>query len=69
MEWVEDWYGGGYYVQSPSVDPPGPIIGSRRVLRGGGWDFDSSLGRASFRTGFLPGFDSFYLGFRAARTP
>jgi formylglycine-generating enzyme required for sulfatase activity len=70
-EWVEDWYGSGYYAQSPAFDPPGPISGTYpyRVLRGGGWDFDSSLGRASFRTGFLPGFDSFYLGFRAARTP
>ncbi len=36
-EWVEDWYGSGYYAQSPAVDPPGPISGAVRVLRGGSW--------------------------------
>jgi formylglycine-generating enzyme required for sulfatase activity len=36
LEWVNDWYDGNYYQNSPSQDPPGPSSGSARVLRGGG---------------------------------
>ncbi len=36
-EWVQDWYGG--YSSSPSMDPPGPVAGSDRVVRGGGFWF------------------------------
>ena len=69
-EWVEDWYGSGYYAQSPAVDPPGPISGSYRVLRGGSWNVDSYYCRASSRNYLEPGFDFInYYGFRAARTP
>jgi formylglycine-generating enzyme required for sulfatase activity len=68
-EWVEDWYGSGYYAQSPSVDPPGPISGAFRVLRGGSWYFSSSFCRASARGGGFPGLDDVDFGFRAARTP
>jgi formylglycine-generating enzyme required for sulfatase activity len=69
-EWCEDWYGGGYYAESPAIDPPGPISGSSRVLRGGGWSSSSDFCRASFRYYFEPGYDfSSLFGFRAARTP
>ncbi len=36
MEWVADWFDADYYTRSPSSDPPGPVDGQRRVLRGGG---------------------------------
>ena len=36
-EWVQDWYGSRYYNDSPRVDPLGPISGSERVRRGGGF--------------------------------
>jgi formylglycine-generating enzyme required for sulfatase activity len=68
-EWVEDWFGSGYYAQSPSVDPPGPISGAFRVLRGGSWGDGSGSCRASDRNGSFPGFDDLNVGFRAARTP
>ena len=68
-EWVEDWYGSGYYAQSPAVDPPGPISGTARVLRGGSWDDSSGGCRASVRGVYVPGFDGNYGGCRAARTP
>jgi formylglycine-generating enzyme required for sulfatase activity len=69
-EWVEDWYGGGYYGQSPSLDPPGPISGTLRVLRGGSWFDGSDWGvRASFRSGVNADLAGLNNGFRAARTP
>ncbi|MDR1166000.1 MAG: formylglycine-generating enzyme family protein [Deltaproteobacteria bacterium] len=33
-EWTNDWYGGDYYANSPSSDPPGPSDGTARVNRG-----------------------------------
>jgi len=68
-EWVEDWYGSNYYAQSPAVDPPGPISGPYRVLRGGSWLNFSYGCRASFRGFVGPGVDNDFYGFRAARTP
>jgi formylglycine-generating enzyme required for sulfatase activity len=68
-EWVQDWYGGSYYSQSPGIDPPGPISGSQRVLRGGSWFGSSGNCRASSRIGVAPGSDDVSIGFRAARTP
>ena len=34
-EWCADWYGHGYYKESPSRDPSAPQNGKRRVVRGG----------------------------------
>jgi len=36
-EWVNDWYGSSYYSTSPYANPPGPVSGSYKVLRGGSW--------------------------------
>jgi formylglycine-generating enzyme required for sulfatase activity len=36
-EWVKDWYGEDSYASGPTRDPQGPLHGSFRVLRGGGW--------------------------------
>jgi formylglycine-generating enzyme required for sulfatase activity len=36
-EWCWDWYSSSYYSSSPGTDPRGPISGSYRVFRGGGW--------------------------------
>ena len=69
-EWVEDWDGIDYYSQSPPIDPPGPISGPGRVLRGGSWYYFSNYCRASFRGVSDPGnVGSFSFGFRAARMP
>ncbi len=69
-EWCEDWYGGGYYAQSPESDPPGPASGSYRVLRGGDWRMGSGNCRASFRAGGTPGGGNVDGdGFRVVRTP
>lgn len=36
-EWVSDWFGAGFYAESPGENPTGPESGSFRVMRGGGW--------------------------------
>jgi WD40 repeat protein len=36
-EWCHDYYGEDYYQQSPQLNPPGPAVGSSRVLRNGSW--------------------------------
>ena len=37
-EWVADWYDPQYYAGSLRLNPPGPVIGIDRVLRGGNWE-------------------------------
>ena len=54
-EWCSDWYGYGYYSSSPSTNPTGPISGSRRVLRGGSWNYYAQSCRVSYRYGSYPG--------------
>jgi formylglycine-generating enzyme required for sulfatase activity len=36
-EWCTDWFGEGYYVESPDRNPRGAATGTRRVSRGGAW--------------------------------
>lgn len=36
-EWCYDAYERDYYMDSPAVDPRGPVSGSCRVIRGGSW--------------------------------
>ncbi len=52
-EWCWDWYGEGYYKQSPEDDPTGPALspapGLCRVIRGGSSDFSASLVRSASR--------------------
>lgn len=43
-EWVADWYDPGYYTASLYLNPPGPVMGIERVLRGGSWE-DPNIAR------------------------
>ena len=64
-EWVWDWYGG--YDTQAQDDPTGPVSGTLRVNRGGGWnDFAKNL-RSAYRATLPPDSSSFNLGFRLAR--
>jgi formylglycine-generating enzyme required for sulfatase activity len=67
-EWVNDWYQSDYYTVSPLWDPPGPATGSKRVLRGGSWNYIPfhSL-RVSDRLSDVPDDGFFSFGFRCAR--
>lgn len=41
-EWCNDWYSDIYYNSSPSNNPEGPLTGSSKVLRGGGYKSSAS---------------------------
>lgn len=50
-EWVADWYSPDYYASSNSLtDPHGPVTGTERVLRGGGYTQLIETGSSEFRT-------------------
>ncbi|MCX5867593.1 MAG: formylglycine-generating enzyme family protein [Proteobacteria bacterium] len=65
-EWVQDWYEGGYYKNSPAQNPQGPSSGRYRVLRGGSWDFTNYL-RVANRSHNLPSLRLNGYGFRCVR--
>ena len=68
FEWVADWYQSDYYSVSPSSNPPGPLTGSYRVLRGGAWTSDAGDLRSAYRISYGPVSRDYYVGFRCART-
>jgi len=68
-EWCSDWYGKDYYATSPMTDPGGPITGSYRVFRGGGWGGSARGCRSAVRGGSDPSGRSDSLGFRLALSP
>jgi len=63
-EWCSDWY--GKYSSDVETNPQGPVSGSRRVARGGGWYYRTGRMRVSNRDGIVPVYRSYYLGFRLA---
>jgi len=48
-QWCNDWYGEGYYAESPVANPHGPATGKMRVLRGGAWDSTAEKCRSAYR--------------------
>ena len=63
-EWCQDWYGS--YSSSSQTNPTGPVSGSLRVLRGGGWNYYARYCRVSFRYDVSPDCRYNYYGFRLA---
>jgi len=68
-EWVNDWYSGTYYTNSPSSNPPGPATGTYRVLRGGGWHLYGRHLRVADRDYGNPTNQSYSVGFRCVAAP
>jgi formylglycine-generating enzyme required for sulfatase activity len=66
-EWVQDWYDGTYYSNSPANNPNGPETGKYRVYRGGSYIGKPSNLRSAVRFSALPGTRTHDLGFRLAR--
>lgn len=65
-EWCADWYGRGYYRNSPVDDPKGPKSGSMRVIRGGEWYGDGRDCRSAFRYADEPTGVFYVMGLRVA---
>jgi len=65
-QWTGDWYDENYYKQSPSQDPPGPVTGTLKVLRGGSWERLEWFVRVTSRYRDRPGNRSKADGFRCA---
>ena len=53
-EWCWDWYSSSTPA-SGQTDPQGASFGSRRVLRGGGWDFGAASCKRTNRGSYDPG--------------
>lgn len=66
-EWCQDWYGRYYYESSPVDNPAGPISGTNRVTRGGGYLYESWFSYAASRMGRQPSKRSDVIGLRLAR--
>ncbi len=66
MEWVADWYGESYYRTGPKRDPQGPVHGTFKVLRGGGYTSTGSDIRITSRNKMVPDFRDETIGFRCA---
>jgi formylglycine-generating enzyme required for sulfatase activity len=65
-EWCADWYGD--YSSNARTNPAGPVRGSYRVYRGGGWLNDPLSCRVSNRYSHAPAGRSYGIGFRLARS-
>jgi formylglycine-generating enzyme required for sulfatase activity len=68
-EWVADWYDKSYYSNSigSRSNPEGPSSGSRRVIRGGGWDSGASYLRGASRGSGVPSRRRGSIGFRCVQ--
>jgi len=68
-EWVEDWYDGEYYRNSPEKNPPGPRTGQFKMVRGGSWsDMPVYLMTAGRTSKLLPDTRNAFIGFRCAQS-
>ena len=63
-EWCQDRYGS--YSSGSQTNPTGPVSGSRRVIRGGGWLNSARYCRVSYRINDAPEFRCSDLGLRLA---
>ncbi len=67
LEWVNDWYGGADYPETPVTNPTGPASANYRVWRGGGWSSGDEWLRASARGRSTPTDAEAPYGFRCCR--
>jgi formylglycine-generating enzyme required for sulfatase activity len=69
-EWVADWYQSNYYsAKTTPPNPPGPLTGSYRVLRGGAWYTGPGYLRSAYRYSvYSPDNRSAGFGFRCAKS-
>ena len=61
-EWVQDFY--HLYSKERKEDPAGPKKGEKKVLKGGGFDWEMSYLRVQKRRSLPPSSSAINLGFR-----
>ena len=66
-QWCWDWYSSTYYSSSPGTDLRGPVSGSYRVIRGGGWISNAHDCRTAYRDYYGPTYGYYGVGFRSVR--
>ena len=64
QEWVNDWYDEYYYFDTPVEDPPGPLHGTMKVVRGGCFTMFGNDCRSAARRPHPPASASNTVGFR-----
>jgi formylglycine-generating enzyme required for sulfatase activity len=64
FEWCWDLFGTSF---SNAQDPTGPVSGTNRVRRGGGWDSSGQGLRSAWRNGTHPDNEGYDIGFRLVR--
>ena len=65
-EWVNDWYDARYYEKSPAKNPDGPETGTKKVIRGAGWQNETPTLRIFTRVDSDPTIRNESTGFRCA---
>ena len=68
-QWVNDWHSSSYYSLMVSPNPPGPAIGTYKVLRGGAFSNPALDIRTVYRLENIPAAHTNNYGFRCARLP
>jgi len=72
-EWCADWYDKNYYQECYDKgminNPQNETINTRRVLRGGSWDFSAACCRVANRTYYYPSNSNRHYGFRFVFIP
>jgi formylglycine-generating enzyme required for sulfatase activity len=63
-QWVADWYQSDYYTVAPDKNPPGPAMGTKKVLKGGGFNDPANYVRISSRLAHPPSSPGSNRGFR-----
>ena len=66
-EYVQDWYDGGYYTDSPRANPRGPSAGTFKVIRGGSFKTQPDRATTTAREKISPDSRGDDVGFRCAR--
>ena len=64
-EWCQDWFGSyNSFINKTQINPTGPTTGLDHVLRGGGWGYNTSGCRVSYRFIYVTWDIAGYLGLR-----
>lgn len=66
FEWCWDWLGTPY---AGGIDPHGAATGTKKIIRGGCWDYDAYFARCAMRGNNFPDRSNDLIGFRCVLDP